>query len=317
MHRQAVPDGRDNILAWPGSIRDARTLITSHIDTVPPFYPYRSWQDGTDRWISGRGSVDAKASIAAQLVAANTLLNERVIPEDDIAFLFVVGEETGGDGMIKANELDLKPQTVIFGEPTENKLVSGHKGLLNLNLTAKGKACHSGYPWLGLSANELLLKALTALKDYERSLPVDEKYGRTTINIGRMSGGIASNVVAEHAEAQLTIRIAQGSPEQLQEGLLDIIKHAGLTQDEVELQFHNGSYGPIDIDHDVDGFDTTTVNYGTDVPHLTPVNGQKRYLFGGGSIFVAHSDHEAITEADLHQTVRGFQKLILHSLRNV
>ncbi|KAK3085179.1 hypothetical protein LTR53_020117, partial [Teratosphaeriaceae sp. CCFEE 6253] len=113
------------------------------------------------------------------------------ISPDDIAFLFVVGEEVGGDGMRKANDLGLEPQTIVFGEPTEGKLASGHKGNLMVKLTAKGKAAHSGYPWLGRSANEVLVKALAALMELGQNLPESEKYGLTTLNIGHMEGGVA------------------------------------------------------------------------------------------------------------------------------
>jgi acetylornithine deacetylase len=90
---------------------------------VPPFYAYRR-ENGT---IHGRGSVDDKASVAAQLATVNSLIAHGQISADDVALLFVVGEETGGDGMRKANDLGLKPEVVVFGEPTEGKLVSGHK----------------------------------------------------------------------------------------------------------------------------------------------------------------------------------------------
>ena len=71
----------------------------------------------------------------------------------------------------------------------------------------------------------------------------------------------------------------------------------------------------MDIDYDVPGFDSFTVNYGTDIPNFNQtVEGQKRYLYGPGSILVAHSDHEAITVDDLEAAVGGYKKLILHSL---
>ena len=105
--------------------------------------------------------MDAKGSVASQIIAANSLLAGKRIHPDDVAFLYVVGEETGGDGMRAANDLKLKPKSIIFGEPTEGKLASGHKGMLSFKLTAKGKAAHSGYPWLGLSANEVLVDVLT------------------------------------------------------------------------------------------------------------------------------------------------------------
>lgn len=61
------------------------------------------------------------------------------------------------------------------------------------------------------------------------------------------------------------------------------------------------------------GFDTIVANYGTDIPYLE--GNHTRYLYGPGTILVAHGDNEALTVGDLEDAVEGFQKLILHSLK--
>lgn len=267
--------------------------------------------------------MDDKGSVAAQLVAVNTLLENGKIEADDVSLLFVVGEETGGDGMRRANDLGLKPQAVVFGEPTEGKLVSGHKGNDRLEIHAKGKAAHSGYPWLGRSANEVLVRALAALMELGPNLPKSEKYGETTLNIGTMEGGVAGNVVSQSASATVTIRIADGEPPAVEREITKAIHLAvqsfleeGMKpEDVVELKFADSSRGPVDIDADIPGFEVITVNYGTDIPWLEEtVPGQKRYLYGPGSIQVAHSDHEALTEDELFNAVSGYQKIIEYAL---
>ena len=55
------------------------------------------------------------------------------------------------------------------------------------------------------------------------------------------------------------------------------------------------------------------VNYGTDIPHL--VGDHTRYLYGPGTILVAHGAHENLTVSDLETAVEAYQKLILHALR--
>ena len=169
---------RFNIYAYPRIGRRAKVLLTSHVDTVPPFYNYTIHGDGS---IWGRGAVDAKACVAAQIIAVLQLGEEHRIGrhQGDIALLFVVGEETGGDGMRRANDLHLKWDAVVFGEPTELKLVTGHKGNLGFTLKAKGKGGHSGYPELGKNANLMLIRALVALADMQ--MPWSEKYGNSTL----------------------------------------------------------------------------------------------------------------------------------------
>lgn len=318
---QEVAKDRYNVLAWPGNKRNARTLVTSHIDTVPPFYDYKISHNESATTISGRGTVDAKGSVSAQIIATNELLAEDKISPDDVALLFVVGEEIHGDGMRKANELGLTPKTIIFGEPTEGKLASGHKGILGFNVKAIGKAAHSGYPWLGRSANEVLVKALASLMELAQNLPSSDKYGQTTINLGKITGGVAANVVAETAEALIAIRIAAGTPTEIKEKVMDTINAAvkefkGGDDEVIEVHFLSEGYPPVEIDHDIPGFDSFTVNYGTDIPNFaTTIKGQKRYLYGPGSILVAHSDHEAITVEDLETAVKDYKKIILHSLK--
>jgi len=60
------------------------------------------------------------------------------------------------------------------------------------------------------------------------------------------------------------------------------------------------------------GFDTIVVNYGTDIPNLQ--GDHKRYLYGAGSILMAHSDHEHLKVSDLETAVKGYKTLIEHAL---
>ncbi|KAI9839603.1 MAG: hypothetical protein M1819_002229 [Sarea resinae] len=295
---------RFNVLAYPGRNRTTRALVTSHYDTVPPYWSYEV--KGRDE-IWGRGSVDAKGAVAAQIQAVEQLLCSKAIFEGDVALLFVVGEETEGDGMATANKLGLSWETVIFGEPTELKLASGHKGLVRLTVSATGRAGHSGYPELSVNANSMLLPALMALDQLD--LPRSDNYGNSTLNIGRMEGGVAANVIPGYAEAEVAVRIAAGEVAEIEKSMLDAINAGG---HELEVKFASNKYGPVHVDSDVKGFDTIVVSYGTDVPLLRGEH--KRYLYGPGSIFVAHSDNEHLTVGDLEGAVKGYKTLIRAAL---
>ena len=298
-------NARFNLLAYPGSKRQTPILLTSHIDTVPPFYPY-TLREKENIW--GRGSVDAKACVATQITALQQLLASDTTSPNDASLLYVVGEEVGGDGMHAVNDLDMKWDTVIFGEPTELKLASGHKGRLAFSITAHGKAGHSGYPWLGKSANHMLISALAALQTMD--LPSSEKYGNSTLNIGKINGGVAVNVIAETAVADIAIRLAASDLSLVKQSILDTVKDI---DSDIEITFHARGYGPVNLDHDIEGFDTMTVNYGTDVPNL---NGKhKRYLYGPGNILVAHSDHEHLSTGDLMKAVEGYKKIVIAALK--
>ena len=241
---QPVIDGRENIFAYVGNTRATRVLVTSHIDTVPPFVAYE--RRGDQLW--GRGSADAKGSVAAQIVAFEELYTAQKISEGDVALLFVVGEERAGHGMKAANNLRLTWESVIFGEPTELKLATGHKGGLAFTVSAKGKAGHSGYPELGRSAIDILVQGLSVLR--QLALPGSERFGNTTANVGQIEGGVAPNVIAQNASATVLVRVAS---EDL-DGIKSRITKAILaTSPWLEVDFLVYGIGPVKIDSDVDG----------------------------------------------------------------
>lgn len=213
------PSGkRFNVLAWPGPSDPGspRVALSSHIDVVPPHIPYSISDDPptADSVISGRGTVDAKGAVATQIQALQSLIESGSILPTDAMLVFVVGEEGLGDGMrhfssqMAAHDPPINLESVIFGEPTEGRLACGHKGGLFCSVEARGAAGHSGYPWLGKSANELLIRAFAEI--LEADLGSSEAYGNTTVNVGRLDGGVAMNVIPEFARADIAVRIAIG-----------------------------------------------------------------------------------------------------------
>jgi acetylornithine deacetylase len=332
---------RFNIYAYVGENRYPDVLLTSHIDTVPPFIPYslhppasrsvgRSSFNRADLIIAGRGTVDAKASVAAIVFAAIETLRDN--PDASIGLLFDVGEEKFGVGMKHFSDSDLNPtppkfHTVIFGEPTELSLVAGHKGSLGLKVVAKGKAAHSGYPWLGQSAISAILPVLSRLDNLENLLPEDggllrsDKLGKSTLNIGQIYGGVAGNVVPAYAEASVSVRLAAGTPDDTRKILQRAVDEVTGSDGTVVLDFGGSQAGgapPQYFDTDVDAFDVITVNYGTDAAslHIHDRDTQKvrRYLYGPGTIHVAHGDNEAITVGELEEAVHGYKRLISAAL---
>ncbi|KAI1612686.1 hypothetical protein EDD37DRAFT_692780 [Exophiala viscosa] len=309
---QVVQGTRENVYAYIGPSPHARVLLTSHIDTVPPYLPYE--RRGDEIW--GRGSVDAKGCVAAQINAVESLLAASQISKGDVALLYVVGEEVDNLGTRAANQVGLSWEAVVFGEPTELKLASGEKGEIAIRLTAHGKAGHSGYPESGESAIAMLVRALASLDCLE--LPWNEKYGNTTINVGTIEGGVSLCVIAENASAGIFVRVVDhdlvGLKRQIETAVHSVAPN-------VKIDFTTGK-GPSEIDHDIagksftiplTGFETVVVNYGSDIPHLD--GNHKRYLYGPGTILVAHSDHEHLKISDMELAVEGYKVIITHLLK--
>ncbi|EGC42816.1 peptidase [Histoplasma capsulatum var. duboisii H88] len=328
-------DKRFNIWAYPEGSPKPKIILTSHIDTVPPHIDYNLQApegdfDRANITIKGRGTVDAKASVAAMIIAALGHLKEH--PDVPLGLLFVVSEEKGGTGMVHFSDSDLNStppffHTLIFGEPTELKLVDGHKGNLRFDVEARGVSAHSGYPWLGHSAiSEILpvLERIDKLGDIpvkDGGLPASGKYGRTTLNIGMLKGGAAGNVVPESASASVAVRLAAGTIEDAQNIICKAVADACGGSKNITITFPDSkAYPPVDLDTDVDGFELLTVNYGTDIPKLDIHDEDsdvkvKRYLYGPGTILVAHGVDEALTVGDLEKAVEGYARLIDAAVR--
>jgi len=284
---QPLINGRFNVFArleTPPSI-----VFSTHLDCVPPFIA--SSED--DEFIYGRGACDAKGILAAQVTAAERL---RESGEERLALLYVAGEERGSDGARLANQH--APEGVRFlvnGEPTDNRLGAATRGLLRVRLHADGRAAHSSFPELGVSAIDKLLDALMVIRGVV--LPDDPLLGRTHYTVGLIEGGVAPNVVSPHAAAELAFRTV-GDPAHVRQALQVV---DGVVRIEHVLDV------PAVRLHTLPGFETAVFPYTTDVPWLT--NWGTPILVGPGSIHVAHTDHEHVTLDELHGAVDIYESL--------
>ncbi|PIO64945.1 peptidase, M20/M25/M40 family [Teladorsagia circumcincta] len=176
VEKQPLEDdsSRFNILATRKPLKEStpRILFNTHLDTVPPYIPPTE----DDSNIYGRGSNDAKGQLACMVSAAQGVVKSHPDVADQLALLFVVGEEVDHVGMTKANDFNLlKPDYLIVGEPTELKFATIQKGALKVTLRCKGVAGHSGYPSEGESAIHKLVPILSDILNF--SWPSDPEFG--------------------------------------------------------------------------------------------------------------------------------------------
>jgi acetylornithine deacetylase len=284
--RIPVTPGRMNVFAT--CVREPLVTLSTHLDTVPPYIPPRIVNDTL--W--GRGACDAKGIAAAMILAAEQL-RERHCP---VALLFVVGEELSHDGAHAANEQPGTSRVLIDGEPTELKLGLGTKGAMRAIIRTTGVAAHSAYPELGDSAITKLVALLHELPSL--ALPHDDLLGATTINVGQIAGGVADNVIAPNAEARIMVRLVSDADEVWR--MLEVWLEGRAT-------IERGSMVPAMRLSSLPGFETTIAAFATDVPALTRWG--KAYLYGPGSIHVAHTAQERVTRAELLEAVSGYVKL--------
>lgn len=282
---------RHNLLAIRPKITP-KILFTTHLDTVPPYIP-PVLKSGILR---GRGVCDAKGIMAAMICAARNL------PE--VGLLFLVGEETNSEGAKAAvNNFAPKVSYFINGEPTDLKIASAMKGTLVFELETTGKMGHSAYPEIGHSAIHQLNHDLYKLLNY--SWPDKPEFGLTTLNIGKLEGGRAANVIADHAKASCVMRTTMDHLE-LEK------KIASLLSPGTKMRVLTAS-SPF-LFEPIQGFETCIVRFGSDVPHLQSIG--TPILLGPGSILHAHTENEQISVSELERSVKTYEKLCQQLLGN-
>ncbi len=283
---QEVGPGRSNVWA---TRRGGGVTLSTHLDTVPPYYPPR--REGSRLY--GRGSADAKGIAAAMMVAADQLARAG---EERVDLLLLVGEEKGSDGARAANHLPATSAWLVNGEPTESKLASGAKGAMRVTVRTRGREAHSAYAHLGRSAIDPLVDLLASLRTL--AWPSDPALGETTYNVGVIRGGSEANIVPGAAEAEIMFRVV-GDPAPVRDQLTEWAGAAA--------QLEWGSYIPAQRFHTIDGFEVAPVSYTSDIPLLgrwgTPL------LFGPGSITVAHTPDEYVALDELRDSVDAYARI--------
>ena len=288
VEEQPLDRGCANVRATPGDDHPPIVLST-HFDCVPPFFP-SSVRDGR---LYGRGACDAKGILAAQVAAAERL---RASGGHRVGLLFVVGEERGSDGAAAANTLANSARFLINGEPTDNRLATGTRGVLRVRLAASGRAAHSATPEQGESAIDKLLNALSLLKTLP--LPSNADFGGTFYNVGFIEGGVAANVIPPAASAEIMFRTVGPADD-----VLEVVRR-------LEPLVHVSEVLRIEPvrTHVVPGFPTASFPFTTDIPLLDRWGSP--LLFGPGSILVAHTDHEHVLLSELQEAVDGYVRLV-------
>lgn len=222
-HRVMNADGtKANLYATIGPSVAGGVVLSGHTDVVPvdgqdwtsdPFVLTRR----SDR-LYGRGTCDMKGFVALALAVVPDMLASGAARPLHLALSY--DEEVGCLGapsMIRALVRDLPPPiAVVVGEPTEMKVVAGHKGIASWTVTVTGHEAHSSLTHLGISANMVaagLMNDLLQLSaELERSADVVSPFvpPHATLTIGLVAGGTAVNILARHCSFTFDLRAPPG-----------------------------------------------------------------------------------------------------------
>lgn len=178
-------------------------LIIGHYDTV--------WDQGAiplreeNGLLYGPGVFDMKGGLTVTLWALKALKDAGIQLNKKIVFLVTSDEEIGSlhsraliEGEAEKSSLVLVPESSISNS---GAVKTSRKGIGIFKLEVGGTAVHAGIdPWSGVSAIDELVLQLQDLKK------LDDRDAGISVNIGTISGGIRTNVVADYAEAMIDLR---------------------------------------------------------------------------------------------------------------
>ncbi len=329
--RQTVAEGRDNVIAIVHSTAsDVNGLmLNSHMDTVPvdnmsikPFDPVI--ENGR---LFGRGSCDAKASLAAMMSAVIDYAQKPERPRP-VVFAAMADEEFAFSGSWKLIEKSWPVSACVIGEPTLLRRVIAHKGIVRWRIEVRGLSAHGATPELGRNAIYDGARVALVLEEYAQRLAENSSHpglGYPTLNVGKVAGGHSVNIVPDKCVIELERRLLPG--EDGQQAVEDceqfVRKRLG---ESVQLTFEE----PYLIDpamettseaviveslaraqEDELGFvgELAAVNYGTDGSKLSRV-GIETVVCGPGDIAQAHTANEFIEVEQLELATRMYSRLL-------
>ncbi len=217
---------KSGLLARIGPDAPGGVMLSAHSDVVPVAgqawtrEPFRlSRENG--RYF-GRGTTDMKGFLASMLSAAKEAARSDL--KAPLLLCVSYDEEVGCLG-IRHMSPDIlrevgRPRACIVGEPTSMQIATGHKGKLAAQVRCTGVAGHSSLAPSCLNAIHLACDVVGALRREQarqeacgaRDHAYDIAYA--TVHAGRISGGIALNIVPDTATVDFEIRhLSQETPD--------------------------------------------------------------------------------------------------------
>ena len=325
VERQAVLPGRENLLAHVvGRSERGSILFETHMDTVrvdnmeiAPFEPVQ--RDGK---LYGRGSCDAKASLAAMM---RTMVEaRRRTPAMDVWLCAAVDEEYTFGGAAYLVRSGFRAGSALVGEPTGLQVVTAHKGAARWRLTAHGRSAHSATPWEGENAIYKMARVISALERHAGALQAQTPHprlGPRTLNVGTIEGGQTVNTVPDRCQITVDRRVLPG--EDLAtvagsmdaflaaEGLAGLVEVTEILRDPpMELaQDSPWAQTVLAAARQVVPADFAAVHYGTDASKFAGA-GMPSLVMGPGDIAQAHTANEWVRIDEVRAAVEVYSHLV-------
>jgi len=210
-------DKMGNILGRIGS--GSKVLVyDSHIDTVgigdPASWEWDPFQGKIENGILfARGACDEKGSTPG-MVYGLAIARDLGLLDGWTAYYFGNMEEWC-DGIAPNSFVEadpkIRPDFAVIGEPTKMQVYRGHKGRVELKITAKGKSAHAASNFLGDNAIYKLLPIIAGIRDLDAKLPTHDFLGKAVVTVSDMKVSTVSlNAVPDEATIFIDRRVTFG-----------------------------------------------------------------------------------------------------------
>jgi len=325
-----------NLYAKIGPNVDGGIILSGHTDVVPT--DGQDWSTNPFQLVKkknklfGRGSCDMKGFIAVVLCLIPKIKISRL--KKPLHLVFSYDEEIGCIGIQKLipflKTLKPKPAFCIVGEPTEMKLVNMHKGKKNFLVSFNGVESHSSLIENGVNSIDYCAEFINFLKDLQKDLIKKNKNKKfnppyPTINIGKIHGGIAVNIIPKECELEFEIRDTPNlNTEKTIKKIKDFLKKIEKKMKEknkrcsIVFKMLN-NFPPLETNEKkkiinlvLDKLKSNSVNsvsFGTEAGVFNKV-GFETIVCGPGSIEQAHKPNEYIEEKQLKKCDEFLTKII-------
>jgi succinyl-diaminopimelate desuccinylase len=189
---------------------DRRIVLAGHLDTVPPNDNAEPRRDGDT--LHGLGTADMKGGLAVLLDLAEMASSEA--PRHDTTFVFYeaeeISDEFNGLRRLFAERANLVAgDLAILLEPTGGWVEAGCQGTIHVRATFTGTRAHSARPWMGVNAIHRATPFLERCAAFDAAVvSVDGLDYREALQVVRVDGGVANNVVPDRCEVVINRRYA-------------------------------------------------------------------------------------------------------------
>jgi succinyl-diaminopimelate desuccinylase len=323
---------RANVIAhMKNGKKNKALLFACHTDVVPAgegwdTVPFKAVEKQGK--IFGRGSTDMKGGIAAIVTAIKEIAESDVKLNGDIILAGAAGEETDSCGAERFVSKFNKQNTlagVIIPEPTDFDIVIAHRGLLWLQVSAKGKAAHGSTPHLGINAITLMRQFLDELDKYKFPVKPHKLLGSCSMSINTMETGKAINIVPDKCTTGIDIRTLPGQNHHAIisdmkkifarlkkknpqfDAEISIVRDTQALETSPSCDFVKSFCCAVNID------ETKAVGFTTDGSVFAQI-GDPIVIFGPGKPGVCHKANEFIEIADVEKAVEYYKRIILKFL---